>query len=411
MQVTISDLAKKNIRRNLFRSIAIVMGVAAATGTIFSVSTIMQSVKSSLTRSAARLGSDIIVVPEKYGKEAKEAIEEGKPIAFYMAGSTLEKIKEIRMYHPKLKKNIKVVDLASSQLFKLSSKTGCCDVVGKLLVGFDPNNDFSILPWLKSGKKEEIKSSEILIGDNIPHQENFKIQLFGQIFTVAGKLEPSGHEFFDNSIFMLHSDLQNLISKTATLLPDDLSWDQEIISAILVRTNPLINTRRIANQIDHDVKGVKTIVAKQVQTSVGKQLFMLLKAVFLAGAVLWVIAFLLIAVIFSMIVNERTREMGLLKAMGARRGTIFRLTVTEASLLSFAGGSLGIIFGGTLLFVLKSNVEAAFAIPFQWPSFLNFLLLTSTCLTLGIITGVSAALLPAIRCSALEPSVALTKGD
>jgi putative ABC transport system permease protein len=228
---------------------------------------------------------------------------------------------------------------------------------------------------------------------------------------VKDKLEASGNTFLDNAIFMSHGDLQDLMVKSAAPLPDNLNWGQGIISAILVRTNPIFENQRVANQIGHDVKGVKAIVAKQVQTSVGKQIFMLLRAVFLAGGVLWVIAFLLIAVIFSMIVNERIREIGLLRAMGAQRKTIFRLIVSEAFILSLAGGGLGIISGGFLLFGLKSYIEASFAIPFLWPGVGHLCLLIIICLALGILTGVSAALLPAIRCSNMEPRTALTKGE
>jgi putative ABC transport system permease protein len=409
--ITIPGLAGRNIRRNLFRSIAIVASVAAATGTIFSVSAVVQSVKTNLTRNAARLGSDLIIVPREHKKEAVAAIAAGRPINFYMAGSVLAEISEVQMLHHKLKKKIKVVDAAAPQLFYLSSSAGCCDIGNKLLVGFDPGNDFSVLPWLKNRVNASLKSGEVLVGHNIPHQPGFKIQLFNRIFTVRGKLELSGNVFFDDSIFMPRADLKDLMVKSAAPLPDNLRWDQEIVSVILVRTSPLFETQRVANQIDHDVKGVMAIVAKQVETSVGKQLFMLLRAVFLAGGVLWLISFLLIAVIFSMIVNERMREMGLLRAMGAKRSTIFHLTVTEASILSFAGSGLGIIIGAALFFVLRNHIETSFAILFQWPSVSQFSLLIVFCLGLGVLTGVCAALLPAIRCSNMEPCIALTKGE
>jgi putative ABC transport system permease protein len=410
--ISLAGLARKNIRHNLFRSIAIVLGVAAATGTIFSVSAVMQSVKTSLTRNADRLGSDLIVVPWEYKTKAEAAWADGTPITFYMPGSVLGEINKVEKFHPKLKRKAKVVENASPQLFYLSSEAGCCDLGNKLLVGFKPDNDFSVLPWLKNGTNRSIKSGEVLVGGNLPQQQGFRIQLFNRVFAVAGKLEASGNAFFDNSIFMVYDDLKDLMIKSSAPLPDNLSWEQEIVSAIMVRTSPLFSTQVIANQIGHDVKSlaVKGIVTKQVQTSIGKQIFMLLRAVFLAGCVLWIISFLLIAIIFSMIVNERMREMGLLRAMGAKRSTIFRLTVTEASLLSFGGGSLGIIIGGAMFFALRNHIETSFAIPFQWPGGSQFALLIVVCLGLGVLTGVCAALLPAIRCSLMDPDKALLKG-
>jgi putative ABC transport system permease protein len=110
-----------------------------------------------------------------------------------------------------------------------------------------------------------------------------------------------------------------------------------------------------------------------------------------------------------MIVNERIREMGLLRAMGAQRKTIFRLTIIEASMLSFAGSSLGIIVGGAMFFGLKNHIETSFAIPFQRPEIFNFSLLVLFCMGLGVVTGVCAALLPAIRSSCMDPNKSLMK--
>ena len=78
-------------------------------------------------------------------------------------------------------------------------------------------------------------------------------------------------------------------------------------------------------------------------------------------------------------------------------------------MLSFTGSILGIIVGGAMFLGLKNHIETSFAIPFQRPEILDFSILVILCLALGVLTGVSATLFPAIRSSGLEPNKALFK--
>jgi len=98
-------------------------------------------------------------------------------------------------------------------------------------------------------------------------------------------------------------------------------------------------------------------------------------------------------------VNERTAEIGLAKAIGARPHQILLLFLSEASLLSLLGGVLGLVTGIGLAQLLHAFLPA---LPVSTPP-LFIVLALGVSFTVGILSG----LLPARRAARLDPVVAL----
>ena len=100
----------------------------------------------------------------------------------------------------------------------------------------------------------------------------------------------------------------------------------------------------------------------------------------------------------SINVIERTREIGMLRAIGARRGQVKRMIVAESLLLSLMGIALGIVSGIMLSFVMTGVLEfAGLHIPYSFPG-----AGVLTAIAAGLICGILAALIPARRASDLE---------
>jgi putative ABC transport system permease protein len=100
----------------------------------------------------------------------------------------------------------------------------------------------------------------------------------------------------------------------------------------------------------------------------------------------------------SINVIERTRELGMLRAIGARRRQIKRMIVAESLLLSLMGIAMGVLSGIMLSFVMTSGLEfAGMHIPYSFPG-----AGVITAISAGLICGVLAALIPARRASDLE---------
>ncbi|UCG77938.1 MAG: FtsX-like permease family protein [Nitrospirota bacterium] len=401
IKITLFHIANQNIRRKIFRSLAIAVSVAVVAGTLFSITTIMDSVETSLRRGTERLGADIMVVPANAEMKAKTALLAGDPSTFYMDKRIEDKVRQTEG-----------VKKAASQLFLQSSEYECCDVADMLLIGFDPNNDFTIIPWLTKRLNRPLEDNEAIMGRALTaYAVGSNVRFYGTDIPIAGMLEETGMKFIDNSVFMPFKGLRKIAEDSATRGKETVDIPLDKVSTVLVQVNPEITAARVAIFIEHEIEGVKAIVSEQVIASVRKQLFILLRSILSISIVLWIMAMLLIGVVFSMIVNERQREIGLLRAMGAKKGNIFKLVMTEASVLSLAGGIIGISAGGLFLYIFKGFIRSSLDIPYLWPSAAQFSLLISFCLFLSFITGTLAALYPAIRSMRMEPYEAIRRGE
>ena len=115
-------------------------------------------------------------------------------------------------------------------------------------------------------------------------------------------------------------------------------------------------------------------------------------------AISLVVGGIVIMNIMLMAVSERTREIGIRKALGARRRDILAQFVVESATLSATGAVLGIGFGLALAFVVKAVTPLPAAVA-PWSVIVG--------MVLGISVGVAAGVYPASRASRLDPIAAL----
>lgn len=103
-----------------------------------------------------------------------------------------------------------------------------------------------------------------------------------------------------------------------------------------------------------------------------------------------------------MSINERTREIGILLALGWQRGTIMKLVFSEAVILSLVGGIMGIVIGVGIAWglehieLMRGKIDAIFSIPFF-----------CSVLGLSVLLGIGGGFYPAFKAARLLPSSAL----
>lgn len=119
---------------------------------------------------------------------------------------------------------------------------------------------------------------------------------------------------------------------------------------------------------------------------------MAIAIVTLLGSIIGLMNIMLVSVV------ERTREIGISKALGARSSVIRQQFLLESVLISLIGGGLGIVFSLLIGISLSSYFEVAFVIPWAW-----ILLGVTVCTIVGVVSGIY----PALKASKLDPIVAL----
>ena len=97
-------------------------------------------------------------------------------------------------------------------------------------------------------------------------------------------------------------------------------------------------------------------------------------------------------------VTERTREIGVRKALGAKRREILWQFLVEASTLTMVGGAIGLVLGGTLTAIARAVTPLPAVVPL-WS--------IVAALAVSAFTGVGFGLFPAIRAASLDPVEAL----
>ena len=125
-------------------------------------------------------------------------------------------------------------------------------------------------------------------------------------------------------------------------------------------------------------------------------------AIFAVGLALSAVALLVggvgVVAIMMISVTERTREIGVRKALGATSGTIRWQFLVEASTMTSIGAFVGLALGAFLAWVIRTNTSIPATLPAS---------IVATALIASAVTGVAFGMLPAMRASKLDPVEAL----
>jgi putative ABC transport system permease protein len=390
-------LAIKNIQGSGFRSIAIFLCVMGIASFLLSTTLLIRGSQNSLESGIDRLGADIIVVPQGAEDKVETALLMGKPTNIWMPVDNLKKIAAIPN-----------VEAASPQVF-LTSMYGasCCAVSEMFMVVYDPATDLTVTPWLERNLGRGLAKGEVIGGSYIfvpPGEKGIK--LYGYYTTLKGNLEATGTGL-DQTMFMTMETAQDMANSSLTTAQAPLEIPANSISTIMVKTKTGADAHRVALQILRDTTGMFPIESPNLFGTFRNQMNGLLTGFFALTVVIWGLAALMIGVNFSMAANERRREIAVLRAVGAMPDFIFRLLLTEASILAGGGAIVGIAISSSVLFIFKDLIAASLKIPFLFPSISSFIGLFGAGVALAIITVTLSALVPAIRISRQELAIAM----
>lgn len=145
---------------------------------------------------------------------------------------------------------------------------------------------------------------------------------------------------------------------------------------------------------------IQVATAKDIQASIGAVFDQITLFIGAIGAISLLVGAIGIANIMLVTVAERTREIGILKAIGAKNSEILVLFLLEALLIGFFGAVLGVALGlGAGALVVHGVFSTAAVVPYDW---------IGIAVVVGMGVGVVAGLLPARRATKVEVVRALS---
>ena len=109
---------------------------------------------------------------------------------------------------------------------------------------------------------------------------------------------------------------------------------------------------------------------------------------------IWPLAIVLIGMVYLMAANERRRELGVLRALGATRRFVAESLLAEASLLAFCGASVGVFLAVLAIYLFRRLIMTSLGVPFLLPSPGSLALQIGIGLLLAMFSVFLAALLP-----------------
>jgi putative ABC transport system permease protein len=257
----------------------------------------------------------------------------------------------------------------------------------------------SIEPVLSSislvdGRLPDLRNREVIIGKKASLKLDWKLNESielgtGKPFTVVG-IYATGSRMFDTGMIMGIRDAEQVLKR------------KDEINVVLIRLKKGYATRRLMNNIEHRFPNLSIVKSQDLLGQI--QFVQVIDAVSRGlSLIALIIAGVFVSNTMLMAITERTREVGILMAVGWSRLMISRIIVAETLMLCVTGGILGNGLGFLMLW-LFSNSDI---IGLDWATaalnpgiFLRSILLS-------VILGLICAIYPAVVASRLSPVQAL----
>lgn len=341
------QLVTKDVIRRKRRVLYAALGVVIGTMTVVGILTITLAGQAKVYNQLEKYGANLTVVPAISNLDVKLG---DLSLGTLTVGENYipeEKLSEIR----------RIADGAIKEALRLKDEGDIATIAPKLyvktqmdgksviVVGVDLKEESGIKTWWKvrTGQYFE-QADQALVGaiaaELLKFNAGDNIPLNGTDITVAGILEETGSND-DYQVFVPIKTLQQAFDK------------EGLVSSIDIRA--LCNACPvdiIADEINQNIPGVRAVAVKQIaDTEMGMVEKMSKFMLALAGIALALGCF---GVVNTMItsVHERTKDIGIMRAVGASRNQIIKVFIYEATIIGIVGGIFGYVAGTLLAYAI-----------------------------------------------------------
>jgi putative ABC transport system permease protein len=404
IKVAIASI-KDNLLRSLLTLLIIAVGIACLVGILTAIDSLLYTLSDNFNRLGA---NSFTIFPSNNnlgGREDGRQTKRAEPITYRQAMEFTE-----RYSYGGARVAVDLFCRSNASIVYGTEKTNPT----VRLIGIDENYFFVTAFELAAGRnfsKTEVESGaqKIIIGDDIvqnlfngdPAKAIGKyISIGNGKFRVIGALEQKGSssgQSNDRRVFIPLMNAKKLYGTQRTRYNITVSVinPNEVDDAVSYAVGAMRNVRdlKAGDENDFEIRKSDSILNRLKEMTSNLRLATIVIAMLtLLGASIGLMNIMLVSV------TERTKEIGVRKALGATRANVLTQFLTEAIVICILGGLVGIVFGIIIGVIVTKVASANFVIPWNW-------------MTLGIIVcvivGVVSGLYPALKASRLDPIEAL----
>jgi len=396
-----------NKTRSFLTMLGIVIGVAAVIGMLG----VGEGAKSQITSQIEKLGSNVLMVSPSRAESKEQALEwrgRSRGLTVSDAAAIKEKISAVNEVAPQVRSQERVRYLDEYWDTQIVGTTPSYQAIrnlevdqGRFLGPADLDSWAKVCVVGKTVREE-------LFGDASPIGRDVKVG--PERFTVIGVLKEKGRvgwEDFDDQIFIPLTTAEKRFTGDDQVQTIFVQAKSSELAAVAAEEVEALLTERHNRVVDFRVRSQEEFRQTIEETASTFKLM-------LAGiaAISLIVGGIGIMNIMLVSVTERTREIGIRKAVGAKRTDVLVQFLIESAVLAFAGGVIGIVLGVTFANTLGNLMVGAGAFGsrrFFGGEGSSVVTLSSVLLafSFAVSVGVFFGMYPANKASRLDPVEAL----
>jgi putative ABC transport system permease protein len=391
------------------RSWLTILGIVIGVASVIAIVSLGQSLQSSITSSLSGLGGDIVTVspgaarggdfgPGRVDREISTTKATSKAVILDTTDyQVLKGIPEILYVQPQIRGNVNVSYLG---------KAGSVSVTGV------DQKVWALVTTSTMAQGRFLDSADqnvVVIGGRLassyfsqPVGINKMLTVEGGAFRVVGILNDQSTSIY-MPIQMAFTVIPNKVNNQYDSIVLKIKDQDFLDDDLAIITQKLTVSRHVTNRtMDFSVTSQK----EQQATRAAALSTMTTFLVAIAAVSLLVGAVGIANTMFTSVL-EKTKEIGIMKAIGARNQDILLIFIFNSAIIGLIGGLIGVILGGIMSYFLPSLLSSG--IPFVRGNLLTVVSLNSVFMALGVSVGVGiiAGIVPAYQASKLKPVDAL----
>lgn len=382
--MNLRTIAFNNLRRRKARLVFLVAGLLIGVATVVTLLSLTESLTMEAEHKLDTYGANILITPRS------------DELSLAYGGITLGAV-SVDAHEIRQRDLIRIFDIPNARnIAAVTPKVlGAVEVGASrvLLMGVNPEVEFPMKRWWSVDGRPLAADDELVAGSAVARRLGLAmgepVVIDGRSFTLTGILRETGSQD-DHLLIGSLPAAQGLLGKEGLVSLVEV--------AALCGDCPVED---MVNQIAAVLPDVKVSAIQQVVKTRMHALDQFRTFSLGVGVVVILIGALVVFVTMMGSVNERTREIGIFRALGFRRGHVVGLILMEAAAVSLLAGLLGYLAGmGATRLILPFLAE-------EHPHLVWSLPLAGGSLLLALVVGALASFYPALHASRMDPTEAL----